>query len=347
MVRVDEEYFGKIVTTMVLIALVVLSFFLIKPVLMAIVVALILAFIFSPVYEKLVKIVKSKNLSVTIIIFLLLILIILPVWFLTPILIDQSFKIFQATQQIDFVTPLKSIFPSLFSSEQFSNEIGSIISSFTSKTANLIVNFFASIIINFPTLVLQLIVVFFTFYYVLRDKEVVLNYIYSLSPFPKHVEKKLFESSKGIAASVIYGQVIVGILQGLVVGIGFFIFGIPNALFLTLLAIASGIFPIIGTTIIWLPVVIYLIIAGNDISALGILIFGILSSIGDNFVRPLIVSKRTNLHTAVVIIGMIGGLFLFGILGIILGPLILAYLIIILELYKKKDTPNILLKKGK
>ena len=344
MANVDETYFRKTVSTFILIALAVLSFFLLKPVLIAIIVALILAFIFSPVQDFLIRKTNSKNFSASLIMLFLLILFLLPIWFLTPILIDQSLKVFQATQQIDFVGPLQNVFPALFASEQFSNEIGLIISTFTTKMANFLVNFFSSIILNFPTIFLQLIVVLFTFYFVLRDKKEVLAYVRSISPFSKEVEKKLFESSKGITASVIYGQVIVGLTQGIVVGIGFLIFGVPNALFLTLLAILAGIFPVIGTTIVWVPIVIYFMVAGDSLPAIGILVFGLISSTLDNFLRPLIVSKRTNLHSAVVIIGMIGGLFMFGILGVILGPLILAYLIILIEVYRKRDFPKILIR---
>jgi len=163
MANVDETYFRKTISAFILVALATLSFFLLKPVLMAIIVALILAFIFSPIYDFMVKKTKSKNLSVSLIMIFLLMIFLLPIWFLTPIIIDQSLKVFQATQQIDFVGPLQNFFPSLFASEQFSNEIGLIISSFTTKMANLLVNFFSGIILNFPTIFLQLIVVFFTF----------------------------------------------------------------------------------------------------------------------------------------------------------------------------------------
>jgi len=337
----DEVYFRKIMTSVILIVLVVLSFFLVRPVLMAIIIALILAFVFTPVYNILCKSIKSKNLSAALIVFFLILLIILPVWFLTPILIGQAFGIFQASQQIDFVTPLKSILPSLFASEQFSSEIGSILSSFTSDVANSIVNSLSQIILNFPTISLQLLVVFFTFFFVLRDQDKVLAYVKSLLPFSKEVEKKIFDYSKGITSSVLYGQVIIGILQGIAAGLGFFIFGVPNALFLTLLAMMAGIFPIIGTTIIWLPVAIYLFVGGNTFSAIGVVVFGLISATIDNFLRPMIVSRRTKIHSAILLISMIGGLFLFGILGFILGPLIISYLLIMLEIYRNRKSPKI------
>jgi len=342
----DDAYFKKITTTILLAVLIVLSFFLLKPILLSIIIGLIMAFIFSPVYDWINKIIKSKNISAVLICLLLVLLIILPIWFLTPILIDQSFKIYQASQQLDFVTPLKAIFPSLFASEAFSAEIGSILYSFVTKVTNSLVNSLSQLILNFPTLSLHFLVVFFTFFFVLRDKEQFISYIQSLLPFSKEVEKKLFESSKGIAISVIYGQVIIGIIQGITIGIGFFIFKVPNALFLTLLATLAGIFPIIGTAIIWLPVSIYLIMGGNSLSALGLVIFGLISSNIDNLLRPIIISKRVKMHPSLIFIGMIGGLFLFGILGFILGPLIIAYLLILLEVYRTKKSPEIFIQKN-
>ncbi|MBR9701588.1 AI-2E family transporter [Candidatus Pacearchaeota archaeon] len=340
----DDILFRKLMTTIILAFLVVLSFFLLRPILLSIIIALILAFVFTPIYCWVLKKVKSENLAAALVCIFLALLIILPMWFLTPILIDQSFKVFLASQQVDFVTPLKTIFPDLFASDAFSAEIGSVLQSFVTRVTNTLVNSFSSLILNFPTLFLQFLVVFFTFFFVLRDRESLVSYIQSLLPFSKDIEDKLFESSKDITVSVIYGQVIVGVLQGLAVGVGFFIFKVPNALFLTLLACLAGIFPIIGTTIVWAPVVIYLLIAGNAFPAIGIVVFGIISSGVDNLVRPIIVAKRARMHSALILIGMIGGLFLFGILGFILGPLILAYLLIILEIYRDKKSPGLFIK---
>ncbi|MCW8965488.1 MAG: AI-2E family transporter [Candidatus Pacearchaeota archaeon] len=337
----DNDFFKKITITIILAVLGVLTFFLLKPILLSIIVGIILAIILMPIYKRLSRKIKYKNLAALIICFILFLAIILPIWFFTPILINQSFKIYFAAKQTDFVTPLQRIFPSLFASDEFSAEIGSVIYSFVTNTANSFVNMFSEIILNFPTLFLQVIVAFFTLFFVLRDKDIIVEYVKSLMPFPKDVEKKLFESSTAITLSVLYGQILTGIIQGLIVGLGFFIFNAPNSLVLTLLACVAGIFPIIGTTIVWLPVLVYLFIGGNIFAALGIGIFGIISTLIDNFVRPAFVSKRTNMHPLLILIGMVGGLFLFGILGFILGPLIIAYILIIVEVYRKKGTVRI------
>lgn len=339
----EEVYFKKVVVAAIFAVLAVLSFILIKPILLSIIIAIILAFVFSPIYKWIHKKTRSKNFSATVLCVILILLIVLPLWFLTPIAIEQSFKIYQASQQVDFVSPLKKFFPSLFASEQFSSEIGSAIRTFVGNTTNSLVNSFGDLILKFPTLALQLLIVFFTFFFILRDGDDLINYIKSLSPFSKEIEDKFFESSKGITSSVIYGQVVVGILQGIIAGIGFFIFGVPNALLLTLVACAGGIIPIAGTVIVWVPVAGYLIVAGNTFAAAGIVIFGTISSSVDNLLRPIIISRRTHMHSSIILIGMIGGLFMFGILGLILGPLILAYLLILLELYRKKNIPGILI----
>ncbi len=338
----EDVYLKRIVMLVILAVLVVLSFFLLKPILFAIITGLILAFIFTPLYNWIYKRTKSKNLSAFLTCLFLMIVIILPIWFLVPLLIDQSFKIYLASQQIDFVALFQSIFPSLF--EQFSGELGSIISSFVTKMTNLLLNSVSQLILNFPALFLQLLVVFFTLFAVVKDKEKLISYVKSLSPFSKDVEKKLFESSKGITTSLIYGQVIIGIMQGIITGIGFFIFRVPNALVLTLAASLAGIFPIIGPALIWIPVAIFLFIGGNIFQALGVIAFGVVASFADNFIRPIIVSKRTNLPPSLILVGIIGGLFLFGILGMILGPLIIAYFLIILDIYRNKQTPEILIR---
>jgi len=343
----EEKLNNKLTSTILLGVLIVLSFLLIRPMILAIFLGMILAFLFSPLQKRLVNLIKSKTLSSFIITIFLILLIVLPLWFLTPVLLNQSIQIFTASQQLDIVGPLKQIFPSLFSTETISNEMTNVIYSFVTKITNSIMSSFSKLILNFPTLALQLIVTLFIFFFSLRDGEKLVLYLQSLLPFSKSVEKKLFKSTKDITYSVIYGQIAIGIFQGLLAGVGFFIFGLKNALFLTFLAALAGIFPIIGTALVWVPVAIFLLINGNLGAFIGVSIFGVLSSLMENTVKPAFVAKRTNVNSAVILLGMVGGLLFFGILGIILGPLILAYLLIVLEVYRDKRIPGVLIEPEK
>ncbi len=337
----EKEYFRNLTSTGILIVLLVLSFFLLKPILLSIIVAIVLGYLFYPLYKRTNKLIKSEYLSAFLMCVILTLIIFIPMWFLTPILIKQSFNFYLASQQIDFVTPLKQIFPNVFASEQFSQEIGSTISSFVTKTSNLLMNSFSKLISNFPTLLLQFFIVFFVFFIVLKEQDKFVDYLRSLLPFSKEIENKLFKSSREITTSIFYGQIILGIVSGIIVGIGFYIFKVPNAFILTILAAVTGILPVLGTTIIWVPVAVYLFIIGSFYPAVGVALLGIISSSIENFVKPIILSKWISLHPAIILLGMVGGVFIFGILGIILGPLVLAYLLIILEIYRDKKTPGV------
>src|SRR3972149_8239726 len=145
----NEDLFKKAASVFFFSALIILTFLILKPIFIALFIAFLLAFIFSPLYNFFNKHLRSENISAGIIVVFLLVLIILPIWFLTPILLDQSFALFQGVQQIDFIKPLKGIFPDLFASEKFSAEVGSVLPSFASKTANGLSNSFAKVILNF------------------------------------------------------------------------------------------------------------------------------------------------------------------------------------------------------
>jgi predicted PurR-regulated permease PerM len=343
----DELYFRKVTTLVILAVLLILSFFLVKPILLAMIGGLIFAFIFSPVYNFLFKLTKSKNFSAILICFVLLSAIIVSLWFFSPMLIDESIKLYRSSQEMDIVTPLKKIFPSLFASQEFSQEVGSVIQSFVTKLTNSLMNYVSNIILDFPTILMQIFVVFFSFFYFLRDKDSLTDYIKSCLPFSKEVEKKLFQSTSDITFSVLYGQLITGIIQGTILGIGLFVFKVPNAFLLSLVGVIAGILPLVGPSIVGVPVAISFFLAGSPVSAIGILLFTVISSFSEQFFRPIFVSKRTKLHPALVLIGMIGGFFFLGILGLVVGPLILAYLAIIIEIYRNKNLPGVLIQETK
>src|SRR3989338_4734825 len=122
----DDEYLRRIMSTAVLVVIALLLFLVVKPIVLPLVFGIILVVIFAPMQDWLVRIVKSKTLSASIICVFLVFIIVIPFWFLTPILVQQSFNIYQLSQHIDIITPLKELFPSFFSSGDFSNEVSSV-----------------------------------------------------------------------------------------------------------------------------------------------------------------------------------------------------------------------------
>lgn len=333
----EKEYFKGVLTTMILVALVVLTFLVLRPILLSVIVGLILAFMFSPIYNYINSKINYGSVTASLLCLFLAILLLLPFWVFTPLVVEQSFKAYQFIQETDFTENLEKLVTVLPVPEDFTSQIISTTKSFISKKSNELLNYFTDLILDFPVIFLQLLVVFFTFFFALKDKGGLEKYIKSLLPFKEEVKTKLFRYSKEITNSVIYGQVIIGLIQGFVVGIGYFIFGVSNPLLLTILSAVVGILPIVGTTLIWIPVTIYLFLDSSVVPAIGILVFGIISSVVDNLIRPFLVSRSTHLNSSVILVGMIGGLLFFGVLGLILGPLIISYLLVILELYRDKQ----------
>lgn len=346
---ITEKTFKDIITAVLIIGLFVLAVLIIKPVIFSIIFGILLAYIFYPIYRRVLNNFKNENLSALIVCFVLLLIVLIPTILILSSLINQVVNIYVSLQNTSPLDIFKEAVPSFLISPETSTNLAGSLNSFISKIISYIINVFSKFILNLPVMLLQLFVVIFVFFFSLRDGEKAINYLKSLSPLSKEIENKFFMQFKGITNSVLLGQIVVGIIQGLVAGIGYFIFGVPYALALTLLTMLAGIIPLIGPWLVWVPIDIYLFLVGRTGAGFGLLIYGfIVISWLDTLIRPIIVSRRTEINSAIVIIGMIGGLFVFGVLGLILGPLILGYVLLVLEIYRKKKTSeSLFLKKVK
>jgi len=333
----DKDSFKRILIYILVVCLFILAAIVLKPVIASIIYGLLLAYIFYPVYKWVLSRVKNENLAALIICIGLLIVIFVVASLLFTSLIKQITGLYLSLQEANFVNIVRGSLPEKLASSELSASIVNALNSSFSKILAGISSRFGDFIINLPIILLQLFVVIFTFFFSLRDGKKAFEYLKSLSPLEKDTEKKFFDHLTDITNSVLIGQIVVGIIQGAVAGIGYFIFGVPNALLLTFLTMLVGIIPIIGPWLVWIPVCFYLFITGRSGAGIGLLIYGLLIvSWLDTLIRPAIVSRKTQVHSAIILVGMIGGLFVFGILGLIIGPLVLAYILLVIELYRKK-----------
>jgi len=331
-----KEDFKNAITAALIIGLFILAIIIVKPVAMSILFGILLAYIFYPIYKWLLSKLKSPNLSALLICAGLIVIILLVIGLIFNSLANQAIDLYFSLQNSNLENTITEMLPTFLSSEISANLAGSLNSFISNLLANSLSKF-TSFILNLPIIMLQLFVVIFVFFFSLRDGKKGVEYIKSLSHLGKETQEKFFKQFKDITNSVLLGQVVIGIAQGIIAGIGYFIFGVPNALILTILTMFVGIIPLIGPWLVWLPVDIYLFIVGRTGAGIGLLIYGlVIISWIDIFIRPLMVSRKTEINSAIVIIGMLGGLFVFGILGLIIGPLVLAYVLLVVELYRKK-----------
>ncbi len=334
--NLDEKDIKRLSTLGFILILAVLAFLIVKPVLIATLFGLILAYVFTPLYKKINLYIKNKDLAAWMASIVILVILVVPLWFVFPIILQQVYQLYGQYQSLDVRAIVSSIFPNLSPQleTQIATTLNNLVITLTTTISNLITNFFLDI----PYLLVDLFIMAFVFYYVLRDSDKLAEFFKSLSPLSEAHQKMLVKHFRDMTDSIIYGQVIVGIVQGACAGLGFALFGINNALVLTILAIIFSIIPFLGPFIIWVPVTAFLFASGNISWAVAYLLYNILIvSVIDNVIRSYIISKKTKISPAVIMVGMIGGLYLFNILGLILGPLILAYLITMLESFKDKS----------
>jgi predicted PurR-regulated permease PerM len=318
----------------------ILVFIIVRPVLISILIGLVLAYIFSPVYKKIYSKVGYKTLSASIISFLIVLSLLLPLWFIVPLVIQQVFDVFTSSQTFDMTQILKIILPT--APDKFVVQFAVNLNSIISKASSTILNSLINIILDLPRIVLHFVIVAFVFFFALRDHEEMTQFASEISPFNKTQEKVLINQFKDITDAVVYGNIINGLVQGILAGAGFLIFGVNNALILTLIAVLLSMIPTVGPSFVWLPVAAYMFATGNPYLAALFLAYNILIvSTVDNILRPYIVSRRTDVPAVIVMIGIIGGLIVMGLPGILIGPLVLAYFITFLRAYKEKTLSSL------
>jgi predicted PurR-regulated permease PerM len=342
-----DETFKKFIVPVSILVLAFLSFLVIKPLLLPIVLGLCFAYLFTPVYKRLNSKIKSKYWSASLIILLNLVILILPLLITMPIFTRQVFETYLSIKDFDVYTIIKGVFPSLLSDPQFSAEIIATSSTLKASISNFLINFFKETLMNIPNIIFGLLIFFFTFFFGLLEADNFRKYFSIIFPFSKDYEERFFDKFEKVTNSVLYGNFIIGLVQGIIAGVGYFMLGVPNALLLTVLTTIVGVIPVIGPWLVWVPVDIYLFATGMKEPAIGLLIFSLfVTNWIDTIMRPFIVSSRAEMNSAIALIGMIGGTIAFGLVGFILGPLILAYLILLIEIYQNKKEESIILKEN-
>lgn len=178
------------------------------------------------------------------------------------------------------------------------------------------------------------IIMLYTMFYFLTMGDVLLNKILYFLPLCDADEQRLLGHFTSVARATIKGTLIIGIMQGSICGLSFFLAGINGPVFWGTVMAVTSIIPAFGTAIVWIPAVVILAITGN-FSGVIILLVGCGAIAGnlDNIVRPRLVGKDTEMHDLYILFSTLGGISMFGILGIIIGPIIAALFITIWEIY--------------
>jgi predicted PurR-regulated permease PerM len=176
-----------------------------------------------------------------------------------------------------------------------------------------------------------------TLFFLLRDGKEFVTRIQFLLPMDRDHQQRLFKNIVDAVLAVVHGSIVVGMVQGLLAGLAYYFLGVPFAVLWGVVTGFAGLLPVGGSTLVTIPATVYLFLQGGVVRAVILLIWslGIVGTV-DNVLKPLIIGNRLGLPVLFLFFGILGGLALFGALGIVLGPVIFALLRALLDLYSQE-----------
>ena len=331
-----------------IILLLILSFFIIKPFLQAIFIGALLAYISYSLYKYLVKRTNKEGLSAFLVCLLVFVVIIVPGIFFVKLLVQESYSLFVLGKQklaTGFFTGCQNNFCHAIERLADNPTIEFQAQELLKTATNWFIQKGSNFLLSVPQVILSLFIVFFTMYYFLKDGKKLFSKIHILFGTKQNKYVHVISRLKEIVSGIVYGYLLVAIIQGILGGLGFFFFGVSSPIFWGVVMALLALIPFLGTGVVWVPTSLLIILNGvfqdsNILIAKGIGLFVyslIFVSSFDNLLKPKLIGERAKVHPAIILIGIFGGIFLFGPVGVLIGPLIFSLLVVLGAAYLKDD----------
>ena len=172
----------------------------------------------------------------------------------------------------------------------------------------------------------------FVLYYLLKQGDDLMAWLHEMTPLPDDVQDDLYTELSEVMWAVLAGHVLIAVVQGVIAGLGLFATGIPNAAFWTFVMVILALIPLIGAFLVWGPAVGYLLLTGEPVLAVALAIYSItIVGVSDDYLRPIVVDRYAEINPAIIILGVLGGVYAFGIMGLFFGPVILGALLAVVD----------------
>jgi len=342
--RFARLFFG-VITLLVL----YYSYLIIKPYLLNIFMALVLFFTAKPLYHGLTRLFRGYKVMASALTCLILLLIILiPLFSLMGIIATQalefSSQVTKGMQSGDLwnwvngkVDALKLYLTHLnLPLPPGDINLAQIVQTTVTKASAFVYTNAIGLIRGFTVFFFDLLLVLFIAFFMFLQGDDFIQAIKALSPLdPAHNDEILRETETTIKATL-WGTVIVAVAQGTLGGVGFLLFGLPQPAFWGTVMIPAAVIPVVGSTIIWGPAAVYLLFTGHIGAGVGLILWGgVVVSLIDNILKPILMKGSSETPSIFILFSILGGLTYFGMIGFILGPLILSFLLSLLRIYQK------------
>jgi len=350
-----HNQYQKIVPFIIFILALFLLFKLIQPMITILLSSILLAYISFPVYTRIMKKISNRFISIILSLFLIATVILIPLSFLAFEITQQGYYFSNSLSNniekgalfgFGCISVDSKVCSLLNQAERFSLER---LSEFGfDKQLKKSLSFFQEkltiFIISIPLILAQVFLTLVISYFILKEWKSILRKLIDLLPMRTKTVNRLIKEFGNITHTVIYAQLFVALVQGIIATIGFYIFGVPFPIFFGVVTAFFALIPTIGTAIIWIPASLFLILTGYFShnywmlsKGIGLFVYGLLIvSTIDNILFARIVHAKAKVNQIIVIIGVIGGASLFGVVGIFIGPILLPLLITYFETFKQR-----------
>ena len=338
-----QDTVNKSILVLMTITVSALFFSMISQFLMAIFLAGLSSALARPIYRRLkLRFRGRRHLASVTTMLLMIVVVLIPVMLLIGIIVGQAIDVGQSAtpwvkQFIDQPDRLTAYLQHLPFYEQLVpyreiilEKAGQLVGSIS----KLIVNGLSSATIGTANFLFMTFVFLYTLYFFQMDGVKLIRKILYYLPLGSDDENLMLQKFTSVTRATLKGSFLIGILQGGLAGVAFAVAGIDNAVFWGSVMAVLSVIPSIGSALIWGPACAILIMQGSIGAGVGLLAFcGIVVGSLDNVLRPILVGKDTKMHELMIFFGTLGGIMMFGIPGIFIGPLIASLFVTIWELY--------------
>jgi len=311
--------------------------------------AAVLGILFYPLNKYLQQYIPHRALSATVMTILVILILVVPTVLLGILLVTEvvsTYELIQNWFRSGVYKQMLDFFAQPFF-EDFYNQVNdvinlesidlfSVVSSVMQRLSQFAVSQVTDIVQNFSLTLFSFILMLFTLFYFFKDGETIAEFLSELIPLPAERREQIVSQFSEVITATVFGDLAVALLQGFLGGMAFWILGLPSPVFWGALMAFLSILPVIGAPIVYIPASVILLVQNEYVRGIILLVWGsIVVSQIDNFLRPILISGRTKLHTLVLFFSILGGIYVFGFLGIIMGPIIAAILLAIIRIYKE------------
>jgi predicted PurR-regulated permease PerM len=273
---------------------------------------------------------------------LIVLVVILPLGTLMGIVTAQAIKVGETVkpwveQQLaepDAISNTIKSLPFVDNIEPYRNQILKKAGEMVGVISEFLINRLRALALGTANFLFTLFILLYTMFFFLMDGDKLIHKILYYLPLEDHDERRMLNKFTSVTRATLKGTAVIGILQGVLAGLAFAVVGIQSAVFWGAIMAVLSIIPGIGSALVWGPAVIILAAAGSFVKAVGLGIFciAVVGSI-DNFLRPILVGKDTQMHELMIFFGTLGGIVMFGVVGVFVGPIIAALFVTVWDIY--------------